>query len=256
MNLLKKIFIANLIVSYSFNSNAQNHENIPLLVNYLDTKGFKIDSLLKDSRFEIYPQIDTLFTKAAEIQIKNIDEYKKAIKYDRKKEKIPEFINNNLEKLLEAEKTYGIKKELIASVIGIESEFGEIEGEYNPFNVYVSLYVKDYKKEFAKTHLKELLILCKKNNLDVFNLRSSYAGAISYGQFLPSSLNLWFIGNDLCSMDNNIFSVANYLSYFKKKTGNISRAVYSYNPSKLYVQAVMALSEDAKKELEKIKKWF
>src|SRR3989344_2561515 len=160
MNLLKKSLLANLIILSSFNSNAQNqennrnHKNILPLINYLDARGFKIDSLLK---------------------------------------------------------------ELIASVIGIESEFGEIEGEYNPFNVYVSLYVKDYKKEFAKTHLKELLILCKKNNLDVFNLRSSYAGAISYGQFLPSSLNLWFIGNDLCSMDNNIFSVANYLYDFNNQ---------------------------------------
>ena len=52
-------------------------------------------------------------------------------------------------------------------------------------------------------------------------------------------------------MDNNILSVANYLSYFKKQTGSISKAVYKYNPSKLYVQAVIALSEDAEKELGK-----
>ncbi|MEK6844820.1 MAG: lytic murein transglycosylase [Nanoarchaeota archaeon] len=257
MNIFKKISLAGLIIFSSFNSNAQdkennkNHENILPLISYLDTKGFRIDSLLEDSRFEIYPQIDTLFTKAPEIKINNLDEYKKKIAYDIKKEEIPKFIDNNLEKLLEAEKTYGIQKEVIASIIGIESNFGEIIGEYNPFNVYISLYSKDYKKNFSKIQIKELLKFCEKNELDIFYIKSSYAGAISYGQFLPSSLNLWFIGNDLYSMDNNILSVANYLSYFKKKTGNISKAVYSYNPSKLYVQAVLALAKDAEKEFKK-----
>jgi len=231
--------------------NSEYKNDLVLLSNYLNKKGFQIDSLLEDSKFEIYPQIDTLFTKAAEMRIKNLDEYKKILKYEEKKCKISEFINGNLEKLLEAEKTYGIKKELIASVIGIESNFGEIIGRHIPFNVYVSLYVKDYKKEFAKIHLEELLIFCKKNSLNVFDLKSSYAGAISYAQFLPSSLNSWFIGDELYNMDNNILSVANYLSYFKKQTGSISKAVYKYNPSKLYVQAVIALSEDAEKELGK-----
>ncbi len=234
---------------------SNNEENnLSLLKDYLSKKGFKIDSLLKDQRFKIYHGISNNFKKAPESAIKNFEEYKKVIAYERKKEKIPKFINNNLEKLLEAEKTYEIKKEIIASVIGIESDFGEIIGRYNPFNVYVSLYLKEHKQEFAKEQLKELLIFCKKNSINIFELKSSYAGAISYGQFLPSSLNSWFIGNDLYSMDNNILSVANYLSFFKKKRGTLLNALDSYNPSELYVQAVLDLAHDAEKELEKTNK--
>ena len=228
--------------------------NLALLKDYLNKKGFKIDSLLKDSRFKIYEKIVYSFKKAPESTIKGFAEYKEIIAYERKKEKISEFINNNLEKLLEAEKTYEIKKEVIASVIGIESDFGEIIGKYNPFNVYVSLYLKGHKQEFAKIQLEELLIFCKKNKFDVLEMKSSYAGAISYAQFLPSSLNKWFVGNELYNIDNNILSVANYLSYFKKKTGNLLRAVYSYNPSELYVQAVINLAKEAEKEFEKTNK--
>lgn len=231
---------------------SEDTNNLSLLTDYLNKKGFKIDSLLKDSRFEIYDEIDSNFKKAPEIKMNSLDNYKKIIAYGGKKEKIINFINDNLEKLLEAEKTYGIKREIVASVIGIESDFGEIIGGYNPFNVYVSLYVKDYKREFAKIQLEELLIFCEKNKLDILELKSSYAGAVSYAQFLPSSLNLWFIGEEPYNMDNNILSVANYLSYFKKRTGVLEKAVYRYNPSKFYVQAVIGLAQDAEKELEKI----
>jgi len=260
MNLLKKTLLSGIIALSSFNSKAQNQENnksyekiIPL-INYLNARGFGIDSLLKDPRFKIYPGVCSIFKKAPEVKINNLDEYKKIIAYDRKKEKISGFINNNLEKLLEAEKTYGIQKELIASVIGIESEFGEINGKYNPFNVYFSLYSGGCKKDFANEQLEELLIFCRKNKLDVFSIKSSYAGAVSYAQFIPSSLNKWFIGNDFNNMDNNILSVANYLSYFNKKTGSISRAVWNYNPSEIYVKAVLALAKDAEELLKKNKK--
>ncbi len=234
---------------------SNNEENnLSLLKDYLNKKGFKIDSLLKDSRFEIYHGIVSSFKKAPELTIKNFEEYKKKIKYEDKKARIAGFINNNLEKLLEAEKDYGIKKGVIASVIGIESDFGEIIGKYNPFNAYVSLYLKGHKQEFAKIQLEELLTFCKKNEINIFELKSSYAGAISYGQFLPSSLNSWFIGNDLYNMDNNIISVANYLSFFKKKRGTLLNALDSYNPSELYVQAVLDLAHDAEKEFEKTNK--
>lgn len=232
----------------------KEENNLALLKDYLNKKGFKIDSLLKDPKFKIYHGIASNFKKAPESTIKNLGEYKKIIRYEDKKEKISKFINENLEKLLEAEKTYGIKKEIIASVIGIESDFGEIIGKYNPFNAYVSLYVNGHKQEFAKIQLEELLIFCKKNKIDVLEMKSSYAGAISYAQFLPSSLNGWFVGEDLYNMNNNILSVANYLSFFKKKRGTLLNAIDSYNPSELYVQTVIDLAHDAGKELEKLEK--
>lgn len=46
-------------------------------------------------------------------------------------------------------------------------------------------------------------------------------------------------------MENNILSIANYLAHFKQITGTIEGAVFRYNPSSLYRDAVMALSVEA-----------
>ena len=72
MNLLKKTLLAGIIALSSFNSKAQNqennknHEKIIPLINYLNVRGFKADSLLKDPRFKIYPEICSIFKKAPE----------------------------------------------------------------------------------------------------------------------------------------------------------------------------------------------
>ena len=65
-------------------------------------------------------------------------------------------------------------------------------------------------------------------------------------QFLPYSLNRWFVGSDVDDMGDCIASAANYLAHFKKKRGTIEKAVFSYNPSKLYASTVFALADYAR----------
>ena len=221
------------------------HKNISSLINYLGEKGFQLNDLLQDPRFEIYEGIRNKFINSAERKSKNLEEYKEALGYEYVKNSISDFINDNIDQLELSEETYRISKYINSAIIGIESDFGENKGGFNPFNAYVSMYADNYKKKFASTQLEELLIFCEKNEIDVFSLKSSYAGAISYAQFLPYSLNRWFIGNDLYDMDNNILSAANYLSYFKKRTGSLEKAILKYNPNKFFVRTVLDLAKDA-----------
>ena len=223
----------------------KHHKNISSLINYLEEKGFQINDLLQNPKFEIYEGIGNMFKYSAEKKSQSLEEYKKALGYEDKKNRISDFINDNIDQLELSEETYRISKYINSAIIGIESDFGENKGGFNPFNAYVSMYADNYKKEFASTQLEELLIFCEKNKIDVFSLKSSYAGAISHAQFLPYSLNRWFIGNDLYDMDNNILSVANYLSYFKKRTGSLEKAIFKYNPSELFVKTVLDLAKDA-----------
>src|SRR3989344_4036732 len=189
--------------------------NLTFLSDYLRNKGHAIDTLISDSRFEIYPDIVRYFTGSAERRIKSLDEYKKILGFEDKKTKLSAFIENNRTILEKAEETYDIPKETIASIIGIESGFGAGIGRFNPFNAYVSMYVKGHRQDFARGQLEELLAFSKKRKLNVLEMKSSYAGAISYAQFIPSSLNRWFVGSNLYGMDDNILSVGNYLSHFK-----------------------------------------
>lgn len=224
----------------SFNENYQQD-----LITHFTKKGFDIKPFFEDSRFKLYEGITKKFTGSPEKVKPTLEQYKKAVGYNGKKERIPQFIKQYQADLDKAEKEYGISKSVIVGILGIESNYGSNAGTYNPFNAYVSMFAENYRVPFALEQLEDLLKFAGRNNLDIFEMKSSYAGAMSYAQFIPTSLNRWFVGTELYNMSNNIYSVANYLAHFKKITGTIEKAVFRYNPSDLYVGVVMALAEDA-----------
>jgi len=216
------------------------------LITHFEKKGVNIKPYFEDSRFELIDGIKEKFTRSAEVKIEGFVDYQKVLGYEKKKDKISSFYAAHKEDLSKAEKEYGIPKEVIIGILGVESEFGKYEGKYNPFNAYVSMIAADHRSKFALAQLEELLEWSEKNKLDVLSLKSSYAGAMSYAQFVPWSLNRWFVGDDLYDMSNNIYSVANFLAHYKDVTGSVEKAILRYNNSTLYRQAVLSLAEDAK----------
>jgi membrane-bound lytic murein transglycosylase B len=228
-------------------------KNIEELAKYFEGKGYAFNEMLDDPRYEPVENITLKFTRAAERVIEDFSEYQRVLNYDHKKTLINDFMKQYASDLESAEKEYGIPKNVIAGILGVESEFGKYSGTYNPFNVYVSMYAEDHRAEFAKAQLEELLIFVKNNELDVFELRSSYAGAMSYAQFIPYSLNRWWVGKDLYHMPNNINSVAKYLAHFKEITGTVEGAIYRYNPSDLYTQAVLSLANEVVEVVDETK---
>lgn len=221
-------------------------ERLSTLIEYMEKEGFNIRGLLKDQRFEIYEDIADRFRKSAERKSHTIESYKNILGFEAKSKAIISFIDAHTPQLTKAEQTYGISKYVIAAILGIESDFGRVTGHYNPFNAYVSMYANNYRQDFAKTQLSELLKFTQRNKIDVFELKSSYAGAMAFAQFIPYSLNKWFVGTDIFDMNNNIMSVGNYLAYFKERTGDIETAVFRYNPSSMYTRAVLDLAHTAK----------
>ena len=234
----------------SDNIDPERIKNLESLVDQMNSKGYDLKTLMEDPRFELYDGMTDRFTKSAERKTPSLDEYKVILGYDVKKQNIRNFIEENRKQLDQAEKEYDIPKYVIAAIIGVESDFGKNTGSFNPLNAYVSMIAENYRAEFATAQLEELLKFTSEREMDVFDLNSSYAGAMTYAQFIPYSLNRWWVGNDLTSMENNILSVANYLAHFKNITGSVERAVYRYNPSQLYTNAVLSLASDAEEMFE------
>lgn len=226
-----------------------NPERISSLIDYFENKGLDIQNLLQDPRFEVYNGISDRFKNAVEFKSGSFEEYKRIFDYNDKINRLPGFMETYSEALTSAEKQYGIPKYVIAAIIGIESGYGKHVGTYNPFNVYVSMYSENHRASFARAQLEELLIFARNNELDIFEMKSSYAGAMAFAQFIPYSLNRWFVGKDIYDMENNIYSVANYLAHFKKITGSVEKAVFRYNPSEMYTRAVMTLAREAEELL-------
>lgn len=219
--------------------------NINALIDHFDAKGVDLKSLLEDPRFEYYEGITQRFTRSAERRTPTFEEYKRILGFDAKKRQIKNFIQENEAQLIKAEEEYDIPRYVIAAIIGVESDFGQNIGRFNPLNAYVSMIAEDYRADFARAQLEELLQFTERKNIDVYELKSSYAGAMSFAQFIPYSINRWWVGDDIFDMNNNILSVGNYLAHFKGVTGSLERAVFRYNPSQLYTDAVMALADEA-----------
>lgn len=229
----------------SLNKYDQHQDKLTALDNYLNEHGLTIEDKLQDPRFKVYDGISDRFKGSAEKKSLDLESYKKVLGFEDKSRRIVNFINTHEDKLQRAQEKYDIPKYVISAIIGVESDFGAVTGNYNPFNVYVSMYIENYRDDFARSQLKELLIFTERNNIDVFELKSSYAGAMTFAQFIPYSMNKWFVGKDISDMNNNIQSVANYLAYFKERTGSLETAVLRYNPSSLYTKAVLDLAHEA-----------
>lgn len=224
-----------------------------MLAEYFESKNLDIKDLLQDPRFKLYNGISDRFRNAVEFKAKSFEEYQNVLGYADKFERLPDFVESYSETLARAEKEYDIPRYVIAAIIGVESDYGRVVGKYNPFSAYVSMYTEDYRASFAQAQLEELLIFARNNDLDVFEMKSSYAGAMAYAQFIPYSLNRWFVGKDIYDMHNNILSVAKYLSHFKEITGSVEKAVYRYNPSEMYTKAVMTLAREGEELLAEAK---
>ena len=131
-----------------------------------------------------------------------------------------EFWNENIGALNEAERIYSVAPEIVVAIIGVETRYGKIMGSY-PVVEALSTLAFDYppRAKFFRKELTEFFILTRDQKLDPASLTGSYAGAMGYGQFIPSSYRAYavdFDGDNFKDIWNNkadaIGSVANYFS--------------------------------------------
>lgn len=134
-------------------------------------------------------------------------------------------------------------------------------GKHYTFNAFVSQYLLyPRKRKFAKRQLVGLYKLTNKTKKDTFFYIGSYAGAVGWAQFIPTSALAYFVDAngidsdiDLYSIEDCIFSIENYLYKHKlngktmKNYKNRYDAVFAYNRHSAYVRAVLYMYEEFKK---------
>ncbi|MES2908606.1 MAG: lytic murein transglycosylase B [Pseudomonadota bacterium] len=117
-----------------------------------------------------------------------------------------------------AEKATGVPASMILAILGIETKYGGNKGSYPVIEALATLGF-DYppRAPFFRKELKEFLILTKQNGMDPLAIQGSYAGAMGFPQFMPSSwrnLAVDFDGDSRIDLINNpvdaIGSIANY----------------------------------------------
>lgn len=138
------------------------------------------------------------------------------------------FWRANAATLIRAEHSYGVPREIIAAIIGIETEFGRNMGNYRVIDALSTLGF-DYPRraEFFRGELAQFLLLTRESNIDPLELKSSFAGAIGIPQFMPSSTRRYavdFDGNGQLDLRSSaadaIGSVANFLQQHGWQSGD------------------------------------
>ncbi|MBU1237999.1 MAG: lytic murein transglycosylase B [Gammaproteobacteria bacterium] len=99
--------------------------------------------------------------------------------------------------LVRAQALYDVPAEIIVAIIGVETLYGEITGGFDVFNALTNLAF-DYPPRAAlfRRELEQLLLLARDERRDPWDYRGSYAGAIGYPQFLPSSIRNFAVDFD------------------------------------------------------------
>jgi membrane-bound lytic murein transglycosylase B len=130
------------------------------------------------------------------------------------------FMKENAKNLARAEAQFGVPKNIITAIIGVETRYGNHQGRY-PVIDALSTLAFDYppRAKFFRAELENYLLMSREERFDPLTLTGSYAGAMGQPQFMPSSFRAYavdFSGDGKKDLWNNaadaIGSVGNYLA--------------------------------------------
>lgn len=128
------------------------------------------------------------------------------------------FLAEHQELLTKVELETGVPAAVIVAIIGVETSYGRITGSYRVLDALATLsFHYPPRAPFFRGELKQFLQLEGRMPAALDTLKGSYAGAMGWGQFMPTSFDRWAMDGDgdgkidLWSSKPDIFySIANY----------------------------------------------
>jgi len=171
------------------------------------------------------------------------DRYKKLFLEKQRISNGKKFIKENFDLFQQVENDFGVPKEIITSILGVETRYGKIQGSYRVLDSLATLgFDFPRRSKFFKSELIQFFLLVRENNLDINSVQGSYAGAMGYGQFISSSYRAYAVDYDgdgyadlFNSVPDAVASIANYLQkHGWRRDGNIVREVEMNQVNKTY----------------------
>ena len=135
------------------------------------------------------------------------------------------------ELLQRAEAETGVPAEIVAGILGVETLWGQQTGSFRVIDALATLAFdfppgRRDRSAFFRDELEALIVLAARERLDPADYRGSYAGAIGWPQFMPSSILKYAVDYDgdgqvdlRTSVADAVGSVAHYLKAFGWQRG-------------------------------------
>ncbi len=232
----KVVASKNGISEKTFNMTMQNVKFLPKVIEY--------------DRFqpEFYEDTKTYITKRTS---------------DKKLKKGLDFYKDNTILINIIEKNFEIEKELLLSLMGIETNYGTYVGKMDILSSLATLSYDKRRSEFFTNELLTLLKLVDNNKINHKTLYGSWAGAFGFFQFMPSTIkNYAFDYNkdkyiDLKNSEDAYASAANYLNKIGWKRNDLCFKKVELNENvPVKILNVSAKKIHSKKKIKKYKKYI
>ena len=225
---------------------AINFHSAQASTNQEAEKSLLIDELIQEHGFDeqyvlnifenmkFLPELIESISRPAE-RTKTWPEYRKIFVTNKRIAAGVLFAKQHEEIINRAASEMGIPKKILLGILGVETYFGRIQGNYK---VVDSLYTlaTGYppRSKFFRSELINLFYLCREEGFSILDIKGSYAGAMGAPQFISSSYRNYAVdGNadgkvDLFnSWDDVLMSIGNYL---KENGCEASGPIYSRYP--------------------------
>ncbi|WP_346798589.1 lytic murein transglycosylase B [Halomonas sp. Bachu 37] len=107
------------------------------------------------------------------------------------------FMAEHAEALERVEARYGVPPEIVAAIIGVETYYGRHTGRHRVLDSLATLaFHHPSRGEFFRGELAAFLEITHEQGVAADTLKGSYAGAMGYPQFLPTSYRAYAVDFD------------------------------------------------------------
>ena len=144
---MKKIILITLIFTISITADYSNHKDSQMVINELVTKhGFEesyVTAILQNAkkRDEMLKSVANPAEKT-----KTWDEYRAIFIKTKRVSEGKKFIKKNINALERAEKEFGVPKEIITAILGVETNYGSNKGGYRVLDSLTTLGFDDPRR--------------------------------------------------------------------------------------------------------------
>ena len=137
------------------------------------------------------------------------------------------FLETHREALSQIEANTGVPAAIVVAILGVETSYGGNTGRYKVLDALYTLgFFHEPRATFFRGELAQAFALAQEESLDLATITGSYAGAMGWGQFIPSSYRAYSVDGDADgrrdlwnSLPDVFASVANYFKAHKWQAG-------------------------------------